>query len=66
MKNEVLPFADDSWVNDKKTVVGYEVSFTKYFYKPLELRSMSEIVNEIKSLDLETSELFQKIIGGDI
>lgn len=35
MKNEVLTYAPDAWVDEKKTQVGYEISFTKYFYKPL-------------------------------
>ena len=32
MKNEVLPYAPDAWVDEKKTQIGYELSFTKYFY----------------------------------
>ena len=35
MKNEVLTYAPDAWVDEKKTQVGYEISFTKYFYKPI-------------------------------
>ena len=65
MKNEVLPFANDAWVNDKKTVVGYEVSFTKYFYKPVDLRAMEDIIAEIGLLEKETAGLLEEIIGGN-
>ena len=33
MKNEVFTYAPDAWVDEKKTTIGYEISFTKYFYK---------------------------------
>ena len=38
MRNEVFTYAPDAWVDEKKTTVGYEISFTKYFYKPKEDR----------------------------
>lgn len=44
MQNEVLTYAPDAYVDEKKTSIGYEVSFTKYFYKPVELREMSDIL----------------------
>ena len=48
MKNEVLPYAPDAWVDEKKTQIGYELSFTKYFYQPVQLRSMEDIVADLK------------------
>ena len=65
MKNEVLLFAEDAWVNDKKTVIGYEVSFTKYFYKPVDLRAMEDIIADISLLEQETAGLLEEIIGGN-
>ena len=44
MDAEVRPYAPDAWVDAKKTQVGYELSFTKYFYKHVTLRSMEDIV----------------------
>lgn len=38
IENEVRPYAADAYVDEKKTQIGYEISFTKYFYKPTELR----------------------------
>ena len=47
-----------------KTQIGYEISFTKYFYKPVQLRSLDEIVADIQALEKETDGLLNEIIGG--
>lgn len=64
MEKEVLPFAPDAWIDDKKTQIGYELSFTKYFYKPIQLREVADIVADIKALEEETDGLLNEIIGG--
>ena len=64
MKNEVLPYASDAWVDEKKTQIGYELSFTKYFYQSVQLRSMEEIVNDLKKLESETDGMLAEILGG--
>ena len=64
MENEVHPYAPDAYVDDKKTQIGYEVSFTKYFYKPLEQRSMQEILEDLQSLEAKTDGMLAEIIGG--
>lgn len=64
MEKEVKPFASDAWVDEAKTLVGYELSFTKHFYKPVELRSIEEIVADIKALEEETDGLLSEILGG--
>jgi type I restriction enzyme M protein len=64
MRNEVLPYAPDAWVDEKKTQIGYEISFTKYFYKPIELRSLDEILADLKALEKETEGMMAEIIGG--
>jgi len=63
-EEEVLPYAPDAWINVNKTQIGYEISFTKYFYKPVQLRSLDEIVADIRALEAETEGLLQEIIGG--
>lgn len=63
-KEEVLPYAPDAWIDHSKTQIGYEISFTKYFYKPVKLRSLEEIVADIKALEVETDGLLNEIIGG--
>lgn len=64
MEKEVFPFAPDAWIDEKKVQIGYELSFTKYFYKPIQLREVSDIVAEIKALEQETEGLLAEIIGG--
>lgn len=62
MHNEVLPYAPDAFVDEDKTVIGYELSFTKYFYKPVELRSRATIAKEIRELEAETDGLLDEIL----
>lgn len=60
-KKEVLPYAPDTWIEQDKTKIGYELSFTKYFYKPTELRSLEEIESEISDIEKEAQELLQGV-----
>lgn len=64
MKNEVLTYAPDAWVDEKKTVIGYEISFTKYFYKPVELREMSDILAELNALEQQADGMMAGIMEG--
>lgn len=64
MDNEVHPYAQYAWVDEKKTLIGYEMSFTKYFYKPVELRTMSEIVSELHEIEKETEGILSEIVEG--
>lgn len=64
MENEVHPFAPHAWVDEKKTLIGYELSFTKYFYRPVEMRSMEEIVTDIRVLEAQTAGMLNEVLGG--
>ncbi|GFN33847.1 type I restriction-modification system subunit M [Paenibacillus xylaniclasticus] len=61
--DEVLSFAPDAWIDESKTQIGYEISFTKYFYKPVKLRTLEEIKAEIYKLEIETEGLLEQVIG---
>lgn len=50
---EVLPFAPDAWIDTKKSKVGYEIPFTRYFYKYEAPQPSSEIMAEIMQLQKE-------------
>jgi type I restriction enzyme M protein len=63
IKTEVLPYSPDAWVDEKKTQIGYEISFTKHFYKPVQLRELSEIVADIRALEKETEGLLDEVLG---
>lgn len=51
MQKEVLPYAPDAYYNEENVVVGYELSFTKYFYKPVQLRTIGEIRSDINDIE---------------
>ncbi len=61
-QREVLPHVSDAWINHSKTTVGYEISFTKYFYKFQPLRELSEIEADIKAIMGETTTLLDEIL----
>lgn len=63
MEKEVLPFAPDAWVDEEKTLIGYELSFTKYFYKPVQLRTLEEISADLRRLEEESAGLLADILG---
>jgi type I restriction enzyme M protein len=60
---EVLPYAADAWYDAESVKTGYEISFTRYFYKPQPLRTLKEIRNDIIALEKETEGLLGEIIG---
>jgi type I restriction enzyme M protein len=64
IRREVLPHADDdAWIDEAKTAIGYEISFTRYFYKPQPLRPLEEIRADILAVERETEGLMAEIIG---
>ena len=65
LKREVLPHAADAWYLADKVRIGYEVSFTRYFYKPQPMRSLEEIRADILALETETEGLLGEIVGGN-
>ena len=66
IEKEVLPYAPDAWVDESKTQIGYEISFTKHFYKPVQLRELSEIIADIRALEKETDGLLDEILSDEV
>ena len=64
LRREVLPYAEDAWYDPASVKTGYEISFTRYFYKPQPLRTLEEIRADILALEKETEGLLGEIIGG--
>lgn len=60
---EVLPFAADAWIDESKTKTGYEIPFTRYFYKYEAPRSSSEIMAEILDLEKELEGSLEEIFN---
>ena len=62
-KREVLPFAPDAWIDEKKSKVGYEIPFTRYFYKYQVPQPSAEIMAEILELAKELEGSLQEVFG---
>jgi type I restriction enzyme M protein len=63
IRREVLPHAADAWIDESRTTIGYEISFTRYFYKPQSFRPLEAIRADILALERETDGLIANIIG---
>ncbi len=63
IKREVQHFIPDAWIDQIKTEIGYEISFTRHFYKPVLMRSLAEIRADILALENEADGLLQEVIG---
>jgi type I restriction enzyme M protein len=61
-EREVKPHVPDAWIDYSKTKVGYEINFTKYFYKYKPLRSLEEITKDILALEDETKGVLKTVI----
>ena len=64
IQGEVLPYAPDAWYNPEAVRVGYEINFSRHFYKPRPMRSLEEIRADILALERETEGLLAEVIGG--
>ena len=62
-RREVLPYTPDAWIDPGKTLVGYEISFTRHFYRPAPMRTLDEIKTDIYDLEQETEGLLEQIVG---
>ena len=64
IRREVLPYTADAWIVEDDTKIGYEVSFTRHFYQPPQLRTLAEISADILKLEEETEGLLGEITKG--
>ena len=63
LEKEVLPYAPDAWYLPEQVKVGYEISFTRHFYKPKPMRSLDEIRADILALEQESEGLLEGILS---
>ena len=66
LQREVLPYAPNAWYHPDTVKIGYEISFTRYFYKPKPMRSLEEIRTDILAVEKETEGLLYEIINGTL
>ena len=62
-EREVLPFAPDAWIDEKKSKVGYEIPFTRYFYKYEAPKPSAEIMQEILAIEAELDGALAEVFG---
>lgn len=62
-EREVLQYVPDAWIDHSKTIVGYQISFTRYFYNYVPPRSIEEITAEIMQLEKETDGILNEIVS---
>ncbi len=62
-QREVLPHVPDAWIDESKTKIGYEIPFTRHFYKFTPLRPSEEIMTEIKALEKKIAEELAEVLG---
>lgn len=61
VQREVKPYVPEAWINLHVTKIGCEISFNKYFYKPVQLRSLEENERDILDLDRQSKGLIQSL-----
>ena len=62
LQKNVAPYSPDFMVDEKKTKIGYEIPFSREFYKYTPLKASTEIFEELKALELREAELMNKIL----
>ncbi len=62
-EKEVKPHLPESWMDRSKDGVGYEINFTKYFYKYKTIRSLEDLTKELLDLEKESDGIMNKLIG---
>ena len=63
VQNEILPYTPDAWIDCESIQEGYELSFTKYFYKPKSLRSIDDISQDIRAIENRINGMLDDILG---
>ena len=63
LEKEVLPYAPDAWYSPEHVKVGYEISFTRHFYKPKPMRTLEEIRADMLAVEQETEGLLAEVVG---
>lgn len=65
LDKNVRPYAPDYCVDESKTKIGYEIPFTREFYKYVPLAKSKDIFAELKALEEKEADLMNKILGGE-
>jgi type I restriction enzyme M protein len=61
-EREVLAFVPDAWIDRSKTMIGYEISFTRHFFKPQPLRSIEQIAHDLRAIQDDATGILSSIL----
>ena len=64
IEKEVKPYAPAAYIRPGAEKIGYEISFARYFYQPVQLRTLEEITADLRAVEKETDGLLKEILGG--
>ena len=62
-EREVRPHVPDAWIDEPKTKVGYEIPFTRHFYKYVPPRPLEKIESDIADLEKEIVGMLREVVG---
>ena len=65
MQKNVLPYNKGAFIDKTKTKIGYEIPFTRFFYKYVPPRDEKEIFDEIKQLEKQETSLMKELFGNE-
>jgi type I restriction enzyme M protein len=65
-EREVKPHVPDAWIDEDKTKIGYDIPFTRPFYKYQPLRPSQEIMQDIRQLEQQILDKLKKVMGNGI
>lgn len=62
-EKEIKPYTPDAWIDESSITIGYELSFTKYFYKPTQLRPLADIAADLQAIEQNLNGKIEEILG---
>lgn len=64
-EREVLPYNENAWIDKKKTQVGYEIPFTRYFYKYIAPENSDDILARIRQNESDIMDSLKRLFEED-
>ena len=61
---EVLPYAPDAWIDEKKTKTGYEIPMTRYFYEYKQPERVEDIMDRLNTIEADIRSSLDALFGG--
>lgn len=62
LRDEVLPYRPDAWIDHSKIKLGYEIPFNRHFYEYEPPRELADIEADIKGLEQEIMDMLAEVV----